>query len=604
MLKVCNDFIKADCVNEAAKLLKVDGLDIVAQREEKLCGYAVENKDGSIFVRFGEPCDFFRALLYISQNPALDMSQERKFEKLGYMIDVARDAVPKIETLKKLALYLAVFGYNRLYIYIEDLFEVKGEPFFGYLRGRYTEEELKELDDYCAGFGMELVPCIQTLAHLNGIFRWPEYKRCNDVADILLVGNDRTYQLIQNMFETISRVFRTKTLHIGMDEAHLVGRGKYLDVNGYKHGYEVVAEHIDKVLKLAKPFGFDVRIWSDMYFRLAFGGGYYSADGVLPNEVCAQIPKDIALVYWDYYSRDKALITHMTKEHLKTGNKIVFAGGAWKWNGVNPDTEMSFLTSKMALEVCKEYEIRDIMLTAWGDDGAEGSIFSTLPVIAYYAESGYSDIVSEENIDKQLKGLFGLSLEDFFNADMLIVDKKQFEENYLFWKLPKMLLYNDPLVGAHDWIVEKYDVESGLKAYAERLQRTKENAPTQFKYIFTTIESFCKVLELKATLGRDLRKAYQAKDSLTLRQIAKKRIPCLIKRVQAFEKAFFAQWMLENKDNGYHTHDNRLWGLIKRLQTAKVLIEEFLKGERAEIYQLKDTLLTLEGDDALNTILW
>lgn len=604
MLKLYNSAIDMSSANEAACFLRVDSLNIVAEQDASLCGYTVASRNGQIDIRYGMPCDFFRALLYVSQNGGTSIAQERNFDNLGYMIDVARDAVPKIDTLKKMVLYLAVLGYNRLYLYLEDLFEVKGEPFFGYLRGRYSEEEIKELDNYCAGLGMELVPCIQTLAHLNGIFGWQEYKKCNDIADILLVDDERTYQLIRNMFETISRVFRTKTLHIGMDEAHLVGRGKYLDKNGYKNGYEVMAEHIEKVTELAKPFGFDLMIWSDMYFRLAFGGGYYSADGILSKDVYEQIPKDISLVYWDYYNRDKALVAHMMDEHIKTGNKIAFAGGAWKWNGWNPDTEMSFLSSKTALEVCKEFDIKDVMLTAWGDDGAEGSLFSALPVIVYYAESCYNDIVDEKNVDKLLQGVWGLSLEDFYAADMLIVGKEQFEENYLFWKLPKMLLYNDPLVGSRDWMVEKYDVETGLKAYSERLKRARNHAPTEFKYIFKNIENFCNVLVLKATLGRDLRKAYQANDVETLKRIADQRIPCLIRRLKIFEKGFFQQWMIENKDNGYHTHDNRLWGLVKRLQTTKVLIEEYLDGKRTEIYQLKDEVLMLDGDDALNTILW
>ena len=88
----------------------------------------------------------------------------------------------------------------------------------------------------------------------------------------------------------------------------------------------------------------------------------------------------------------------------------------------------------------KEFEIKDIMLTAWGDNGAEGSLFSTLPVIVYYAESCYNDTVDDKSVDRVLRGLWGLSLEDFYSMDMLIVDKEQFEENYLFWKLPKMLL--------------------------------------------------------------------------------------------------------------------------------------------------------------------
>lgn len=596
--------VKIQNVKQVVRFLNIERLDFIAQKKNDMRGFTIKKENEKVIIKYGEQCDLFRALLYISQNGAVNTEQTRNFEKLGYMIDVARDAVPKIETLKKMALYLAVLGYNRLYIYLEDLFEVKGEPFFGYLRGRYTEQELKELDDYCVGFGIELVPCIQTLAHLNGIFKWPEYKKCNDVADILLVDDQRTYQLIENMFETVARVFRTKTLHIGMDEAHLVGRGKYLDKNGYKNGYEVVADHIEKVAEIAKPFGFDLMIWSDMYFRLAFGGGYYSADGVLPEEVCEQIPKNISLVYWDYYSRDKALVTHMMEEHIKTGNKVSFAGGAWKWNGWNPDTEMSFRTSKVALEVCKEFEIKDIMLTAWGDNGAEGSLFSTLPVIVYYAESCYNDTVDDKSVDRVLRGLWGLSLEDFYSMDMLIVDKEQFEENYLFWKLPKMLLYNDPLVGEYDWIVEKYDVEIGLKAYAERLKRVTNNAPTEFKYIFKNVENFCNVLLLKATLGRELRKAYQANDTEQLEIIANEQISCLIRKLRTFEKGFFQQWMLENKDNGYHTHDNRIGGLIKRLQTVKILVNEYIEGKRAEIYQLKDEVLTIEGDDALNTILW
>jgi hypothetical protein len=37
-------------------------------------------------------------------------------------------------------------------------------------------EELKEIDVYAQKCGMEVIPCIQTLAHLNQIFRWPKYR--------------------------------------------------------------------------------------------------------------------------------------------------------------------------------------------------------------------------------------------------------------------------------------------------------------------------------------------------------------------------------------------------------------------------------------------
>ena len=40
-------------------------------------------------------------------------------------------------------------------------------------------------------------PCIQTLAHLNQIFRHGEYRKVQDTGDILLVGEERTYELIE-----------------------------------------------------------------------------------------------------------------------------------------------------------------------------------------------------------------------------------------------------------------------------------------------------------------------------------------------------------------------------------------------------------------------
>lgn len=591
-------------VHQVMQFLKIDGLNFSAQQDDQLRGFLIK-KDQKVNITYGEPCDLFRALLHISQNGVDDTIQYRNYEKLGYMIDVARNAVPKIETLKKMAFYLAVLGYNRLYIYLEDLFEVQDEPFFGYLRGRYTEQELKELDDYCAEWGLELVPCIQTLAHMNAIFKWPEYEKCCDTGDILLVNDERTNQLIYNMFKTISCIFRSKTLHVGMDEAHLVGRGKYLDKNGYKTGYEVMAEHIKKVVEIAQPFGFDLMIWSDMYFRLAFGGGYYSTDGGLPEEISAQIPKNVTLTYWDYFSRQDSMLSHMMDEHIKTGNGVAFAGGAWKWTGLNPSTKLSLLTSKVALDVCGKSNVKNIILTAWADDGAESSLFTTLPVIAYFAERCYNnDEVTDEKLDTVLKSVFGLSLSDFYTADMPLISKEEFEENYLLGKLPKILLYNDPMSGVYDGILQKYDVQKQIKKYTSELKVVKDRAPKEFKYIFANLENLCKVLQRKALMGINIRNAYKTGDRKTLKRIAKTEIPLLIKDLKIFEKGFCRQWMMENKDNGYQTHDLRLGGLIKRLQTVKMLLENYLGGKISEIYELRDDLLPVEGDDSLGILLW
>lgn len=164
-------------------------------------------------------------------------------KNFGVMLDMSRNAVMKPSEIKKYVTLLKSFGYNMVQLYTEDTYEVENEPYFGYMRGRYTTEELKDIVDYCNSIGMEIIPCIQTLAHLTQIFRWQEYSTINDTADILLTDEERTYDLIENMFKSLRKSFTSEYVHIGMDEAHMLGLGKYLDKHGYQNRLEVLSKH-------------------------------------------------------------------------------------------------------------------------------------------------------------------------------------------------------------------------------------------------------------------------------------------------------------------------------------------------------------------------
>ena len=87
---------------------------------------------------------------------------------------------------------------NVLMLYTEDTYEVEGQPYFGVYRGKYTKDEIKELDAYASMFGVELVPCIQTLAHLHNALKWPGMDKIRDSADILQPEKEETYQLLKS----------------------------------------------------------------------------------------------------------------------------------------------------------------------------------------------------------------------------------------------------------------------------------------------------------------------------------------------------------------------------------------------------------------------
>jgi len=78
------------------------------------------------------------------------------YEYFGVMIDCSRNGVMKPKQVMRFIDALAKMGYNMLELYTEDTYEVEGEPYFGYLRGRYTGKE---------GGSSVVIPCSP---HSNG----------------------------------------------------------------------------------------------------------------------------------------------------------------------------------------------------------------------------------------------------------------------------------------------------------------------------------------------------------------------------------------------------------------------------------------------------
>ncbi len=187
--------------------------------------------------------------------------------------------------------HLALMGFTSFMLYTEDTYEVPEYPFFGYLRGRFSQNELKEIDAYALQFGIEMIPCMQVLAHLEGTLRWKSFNNIIDVGDILLIGEEKNYEFIEAMIKSCRNCFHTNRIHIGMDEAHQMGNGKYMSLHGYRDKSELFLEHLDRVVKICEKYDFKPMIWSDMFFRIAFDGEYYVSEGEIEQRVIDMVPR-------------------------------------------------------------------------------------------------------------------------------------------------------------------------------------------------------------------------------------------------------------------------------------------------------------------------
>src|SRR5699024_4505242 len=109
-----------------------------------------------------------------------------------------------------------------------DTYEVADLPYFGYLRGAYSAGEIKEIVAFAALFGMEVVPAIQTLAHLTQFLKWFPNQELQDDGNTLLIGEEKVYEAIEKMLASCQQLYQTKRIHLGMDEAYQAGLGRYL----------------------------------------------------------------------------------------------------------------------------------------------------------------------------------------------------------------------------------------------------------------------------------------------------------------------------------------------------------------------------------------
>lgn len=522
------------------------------------------------------------------------------FKRFGTMIDCSRNAVPKVSTVKRWIDLTADLGYNMLMLYTEDTWEVNGNPYFGYGRGRYSKEELKEMDEYASCHGMELIPCIQTLAHLRSITRWRDYAPIADMEYMLLADDERTYQLIDKMFETISQCFTAKIVNIGMDETVMLGRGKYYDIHGDVDSREIFLRHLNRVTEIARAYGLKLCMWSDMFFKQAFGKYYITEEKAFDADVSRKIPEDVELIYWDYDTLDKDRCDLMIRSHEKLKSGTWFAGGFTCWSGFAPHNLHGIDSARVAIKSCRDNRIENVIMTLWGDDGAECSLFETLPTLFCASEfaKGIDDMAM---IKVRFFEKYHIRFDDFMLLDLLDSPngKRYFErgvrETYIengVCNADKYLLYNDLFTGVLDSTLTGTE-SCDYTLCASKLEPLKNAAV--YGYLFELMYNLSNVLAIKADLGQKTRNAYASKDKEALGDLLEN-YDELVVRLESFYQSHRNRWMKENKAQGFDIQDIRLGGLSRRVKDCRQTIEDYANGRITQIEELEEPLLDFCGN--------
>src|SRR5690554_164863 len=491
-----------------------------------------------------------RALLYLK---SLEYNKHitflNNFETFGTMIDLSRGAVFSVSYLKEIVMKNAMLGANQVWLYLEDVYDLD-VPYFGYLRGKYSKAELQEVVEFAQTLGVEIIPSIQTLGHMEQLLKWPENYEYSDQEDVLLPESEKTKELVTKMIQFCKEVFKTNKIHIGMDETFGLGFGRYYKLKGFKKPEDIFIDHLMMVYEIAKSFGYkDIMIWSDMFFRLYSPTNYYyDYNSIIDQRLTDKIPHDVTLVYWDYYNHNYDVVSKMIKKHLSLNRKMFMASGTWVWTRFTYDKSQTDRTALEHVKACIEHGVKDIIFTQWQDDGAYVDFDTVLLGVFEMSKAVVSPDIPN--------GVY-----EYLRNESYEVALTRNKVNDLEIRL-EGLIWDDLLLGIYINNYVGYDIhklEKHIQIYKRLLKEFSANELNHTKLLLKT--GLLK-LEIRKDLLKKYKKDYDFKTTYN-------KINKFKRSIQELIESFNGLWRKRNKIYGLEIIQSRLATQLVRADELK-----------------------------------
>ncbi|MBZ2196772.1 beta-N-acetylhexosaminidase [Occultella gossypii] len=594
----------ADALSELPGRLGGDGFKI-SLRPGRSGGLLIRPLERGAEVSYGTTAEGLRGFAaamgeLLETGAVTARSEETSFETITVMLDVSRNAVLTVEAAIGLVRRFALMGATSVMLYTEDIYEVPDEPYFGHARGRYSAQEITAIDDAAARMGIDLIPCIQTLGHLANVLQWPVYAPVRDNTQVLLVDEPRTYELIRKMLEAASAPVRSRRIHVGMDETYGIGSGAHRSRHGSQEPIELVNRHLRRVADLCDELGLQPMIWSDMYLKFAsLRHDMHDLEVPFPPKEIAPIPDNATLVHWDYLSLDEDHYLRQIERHQQAGHEPVFAAGVSCWSRLWSQNTSSIAALTPGLRAARRAGLSEVMLTTWGNDGAQADLFSTLPAVQHFCDVAYTDATSSPFTAANFRGSCDGTLSTWLRADE--IDRPLSESDAspdhaeLFGNPGAWLLWSDPLLDLVP--LPTVPLAPRFRRLADDLAAATQGG-TAADQIISTVIDVARVLEHKVELHQRLRPAYRAGDAEAVRDIVDRLIPAVVDGVRSLRVSARSRWLAHHKVFGWEVIDLRLGGMLARLDTLQVTLTAWLSDPAQRIEELDVEQLSMFGPGA------
>lgn len=315
--------------------------------------------------------------------PCVNIKDRPDIANRGFFHDVSRGRVPTLKSLKKLADTASYYKLNQLQLNVEHTFLFRDFSEVWRDDTPISGEEIMELDEYCKGLNIELIPSIATFGHLYKVLSTKTYEHlCElDGANTMKRGfinrqlhhtidisNPASMKFVEKMLREYLPYFTSRYVNIGADETFDLGLGKSREMCENKGKSNVYVAYLNQVCGIVQNARRIPMYWGDV---------------LLENpEYIKKLPRDGICLNWGYSDE---VTEESTRRFSEVGAKQYSCCGVSAWNTFVPRVDYAYNNITKMCRYANKYKAAGIINTDWGDYGHINLPDLSLPAMIYGA---------------------------------------------------------------------------------------------------------------------------------------------------------------------------------------------------------------------------
>ncbi len=369
-------------VQEAESASGAEGFEIRVDR----CGVLLAAA-GSAGLRYGAEA-IAQLVVNGREIPAGLIRDTPALRRRGFLLDISRGRVPRVETVKRLIELLARLRYNELMLYTEHTFLFEKHPEIGAGSGGFSAGDIHELDEHARSHQVELVPCLQTFGHLRRILEKDRYRGLAESDRLWSVSPEApgTYPLLRDLLGEYLPCFTSGWAHLNCDEPVDLGEGQSAARAAREGPAALFAGHGNRVAAIARALGKRPMIWADVLAE--------------HPEALDLLDSDIVLADW-WYEPDHDF--DRVERFRRAGRDFLTVAGTSGWSSLFPRLDTALPNIRGHARAARRFGASGLIVTDWGDGGHFNLFGGSLYPLAVGAEAAWGN---EERPEDELRAAF------------------------------------------------------------------------------------------------------------------------------------------------------------------------------------------------------